>query len=264
MKTPSRHQTRRRLLKEQVDFNDGQNALSQWFESPVGNAVLHAEKQLITPYLNRLFGYHILQLGCSSQHSLIADSPVGHKIIFAPEFNGLHKQPVADNECLPLAKDSIDVVVVHHALDFARDSHTLLREATRVLRPGGQLLVIGFNPLSLWGLKKVLKIKSEVPWSGRFISHHRVSDWLKLLELHVEKVDYSLHFLPSRWRKVLTSKPASEELDGRFKSPFGGAYLIIGTKQVLPITPILPKWRPLRPRATVMPAAENVRIKKLH
>ena len=91
-----------------------------------------------------------------------------------------------------------------------------------------------------------------------------MADWLKLLELHVEKVDYGLHFLPSRWRKALASKSQPQELEGRFRSPFGGAYLVIGTKQVLPITPILPKWRPLRPRATVMPAAENVRIKKLH
>ena len=261
---PSRHQTRRRLLKKQVDFNDGQNVLSQWFDSPAGDAVLQAEKQLITPFLNRLFGYHILQLGCSSRHSLIADSPVGHKVIFTPEYDGLARLPVADNEQLPLAQDSIDVVVVHHALDFTRDSHTLLREATRVLRPGGQLLIIGFNPLSLWGLKKVLKIKAEVPWSGRFISHHRVSDWLKLLELHVDKVEYGLHFLPSRWRKALASSTGSAELSSRFKSPFGGAYLVISTKQVLPITPILPKWRPLRPRTTVLPAAENIRIKKLH
>jgi len=264
VKLPSRHQTRRRLLQEQVDFTDGQSVLSQWFESPVGNTVLQAEKQLIMPYLNRMFGYHILQLGCSSRHSLIADSPVGHKVIFAPEFDGSEKLPVADNEQLPLANDSIDVVVVHHALDFTRDSHTLLREATRVLRPGGQLLIIGFNPLSLWGLKKVLKIKAEVPWSGRFISHHRVSDWLKLLELHVEKVEYGLHFLPSRWRKALAASAEAAEINGRFKSPFGGAYLVISTKQVIPITPVLPKWRPLRPRATVLPAAENVRIKKLH
>lgn len=264
MKLPSRHQTRRRLLKEQVDFNDGQNMLAQWFDSPVGSAVLHGEKQLIAPYLNRLFGYHILQLGCSSSHSLIDDSPVGHKVIFAPEYDGLQRLPVADNECLPLAKDSIDVVVVHHALDFTRDSHTLLREATRVLRPGGQLLIIGFNPLSFWGLKKVMKVKSEVPWSGRFISHRRVSDWLKLLELHVEKVDYGLHFLPSRWRTALASNSDAEDLIDRFRGPFGGAYLIIGTKQVLPITPVFPKWRPLRPRATVMPAADSLRIKKLH
>jgi SAM-dependent methyltransferase len=263
VKLPSRHQTRRSLLQEQVDIVDGQNVLCQWFDSPVGQAVLQAEKQLVSHHLGRMFGYHILQLGCSSRHSMIADSPVGHKVIFSPEFDGQSRLPVADDEQLPLANDSIDVVLVHHALDFTRDSHTLLREATRVLRPGGQLLILGFNPLSLWGLKKLLKIKSEVAWSGRFISQHRVSDWLKLLELRVEKVEYGLHFLPSRWRKA-ASQAGTQSHGGRFTSPFGGAYLVISTKRVLPITPILPKWRPLRPRATALPAAENVRIKKLH
>jgi SAM-dependent methyltransferase len=264
VKIPSRHQIRRRLLREQVDFEDGQNVLIQWFESPLGRTVLEAEQALINPYLSRLFGYHILQIGCSSRHSLISDSPVGHKILFAPEYDKVSRLPVADNEQLPLAKESIDVVVIHHALDFTRDSHSLLREATRVLRPGGHLLIVGFNPFSLWGVKKLLKIKAEVPWAGRFISHRRVADWLKLLELQVEKVDYGLHFLPSRWRKAMNSSGGVDVLSERLTSPFGGAYLIVGTKQVLPLTPVMQKWRPLRPRATVMPAAENIRIKKLH
>jgi len=264
VKSPSRHQTRRRLLKEQADFADGQNVLTQWFESPAGKAVFRAEMAMVRPYLNRLFGYHILQMGCSSSHSLITESRVGHKIIFAPEYDRHSGLPVADNEQLPLESESIDVVVVHHALDFTGDSHSLLREATRVLRPGGQMLIIGFNPLSLWGLKKLLKIRAEVPWSGRFISHRRVADWLKLLELHVEKVDYGLHFLPSRWRKGLAEAGEDDNRVDGLRSPFGGAYLVISTKQVLPITPILPRWRTLRPRATVMPAAENVRAKKLH
>jgi len=30
---------------------------------------------------------------------------------------------------------------------------------------------------------------------------------------------------------------------------------------VLPLTPIIPRWKPMRARATAMPAAENIRAK---
>jgi SAM-dependent methyltransferase len=235
-----------------------------WFDTPLGSKVLNTEKQLISPYLSMMFGYHILQMGCSPQHSLIADSPVGHKIIFAPNSTTDGNLAVADNEELPLAADSIDVVLIHHALDFTPDSHRLLREATRVLRPGGQLLIVGFNPISIWGISKLMRARSQPPWNGRFISSKRVSDWLKLLELHVEQVDFCLHFLPSKWGKVLQSAAKTEEIGSKFRNPFGGAYLIQATKQVLPITPIVPRWRPIRTPGRALPATENIRAKNLH
>lgn len=264
MKSPSKHQTRRRLLKELADPEPPQVVLGEWFDSALGAAVLEAERAMLAPLLSRLFGYHILQIGCSCSHSLINDSPVGHKILFSPVFDAANGLPVADNEELPLARDSVDVVLIHHALDFTRDSHQLLREATRVLRPGGHILVIGFNPLSPWGLSKALRFRPDIPWNGRFISSRRVADWLKLLELHVEKVEFGLHFLPSGWGRVLDSAPRAEQLGRKLRSPFGGVYVMLGVKRVLPITPLLPRWRPIRPPAGIIPATENVRIKKLH
>ena len=263
MKTPSRHQTRRRLLRKISVADDLQDALSCWFDSDLGKAVLEAERDIVSPHLTRLFGYHILQLGCSPRHSVISDSPVGHKIIFDSKFCQGGKA-VADIEELPLATDSIDVVVVHHALDFTPDSHKLLREATRVLRSGGKLLVISFNPLSPWGVSKHLRPRSGVPWNGRFIGTRRLTDWLNLLELHVEQVEFGLHFLPLKLKRVLNSVRKSEAFGKRIKSPFGGAYIITGTKQVMPVTPIVPRWRPLRARQTVVTVAENVRARKLH
>ncbi|NQV68928.1 MAG: class I SAM-dependent methyltransferase [Pseudohongiella sp.] len=257
----SKHETRRRLLRGLPDSGTLSTLVGQWFQSAQGEAVLQAEIDVLKPVLEKLFGYHILQVGFSEEHSLIKDSPVGHKIMFAPSHRAGSKNAVADNEELPLLSDSIDVVVLHHALDFTQDSHRLLREVTRVLRPGGHMLILGFNPFSAWGVLKLFKRRINIPWRGRFIAKGRVADWLKLLDLHIDSVSYGLHFLPLKFSSLLRHAPRLEKLGNRLHSPLGGVYFIHCVKQVIPLTPIFPRWRALRARASVMPAAENIRAK---
>ncbi len=47
---------------------------------------------------------------------------------------------------LPIGNDSFDVVIVHQVLHFLDDSARAIKEAARVLRPGGRLLVVDFAP----------------------------------------------------------------------------------------------------------------------
>jgi len=47
---------------------------------------------------------------------------------------------------LPLADDSFDVVILHQVLHFLDDGARAIKEAARVLRPGGRLLVVDFAP----------------------------------------------------------------------------------------------------------------------
>ena len=57
---------------------------------------------------------------------------------------------------LPIASDSVDLVILMHHLSNTSEPHAMLRETFRILIPEGKLLIIDFNPI-----KKSKKIKPK-------------------------------------------------------------------------------------------------------
>ncbi|MGS6269378.1 SAM-dependent methyltransferase, partial [Enterobacter hormaechei] len=73
-----------------------------------------------------------------------------------------------------------------HTLPWCSDPHRLLREADRVLIDDGWLILSGFNPLSLMGLRKLTPVlRRTPPYNSRMFTMMRQLDWLSLLNFEV-------------------------------------------------------------------------------
>ncbi len=207
--------------------------LETWYECENGRYLLAETRAALREPLSLSFGYHILQLGVSRTHCLHDGARINHRI-YASSRSGGDVSLVCEGDELPLESDSIDAVVVHHALEFCPRPHHLLREVQRVLTPQGQLFVIGFNPWSLQGVTSRLRgfSRSSLWHNHRFVSESRLTDWLHLLGCEVESCT-RLHHLPlfggARCRARLVA--ANQWCDGR-NLPSGSIYLLHAIKQV--------------------------------
>ncbi len=228
-------------LFNSVPATDLQTDLQHWFAGDLGRHLLNEEEQLVSRILPDLFGYHALQIGQVVDANLLAASRIRHRCVVdaaLPTATGL--SPLrAQPDQLPFAKDSLDLVFIHHGLDGASRPHALLREAARVLIPDGHLLILGFNPWSLWGLWRLFRLPwSEQPWLRRPLSPQRLADWLTLLDFEVVGLESSC-FVPPLSHDTIRHRFAwLERLGRRYWSQGGAAYALLARKRVSCITPI--------------------------
>lgn len=90
---------------------------------------------------------------------------------------------------LPLQSDSVDMIILPHILEFDAYRFQTMREVERVLKPEGSVVILNFNPWSIWVRYQYLWDKRLADsWRGHFITRHRVIDWLKLLNFEVTTV----------------------------------------------------------------------------
>ncbi len=223
---------------------------SSWFASPLGKRVFAAEEEQMQDILPDMFGYHILQYGYSAESNYLNSSRIADKTILfldETEINNNLKAIHTSAEELPVAADSIDVVVLPHILEYSKDSHKLLREMDRALIGDGRVVIIGINPISLWGLWHLfLCWWGKMPWSGRLISIPKIKDWLSLLDFEVEKTK-CFFFSPPLRNQNLLNKLLPLERFGRYCWPiFGGLYIVVAKKRTVPLNPIKMKWKAKR------------------
>jgi SAM-dependent methyltransferase len=142
-----------------------------------------------------------------------------------------------------VGSDSVDAVLLPHTLEFASDPYAIVREVDRVLVGEGQLLVLGFRPWSLWGLRARGSRSGFPPGLRRVLPERRVRDWLVLLGYEVVASRRYLYCSP--WSPGLSPGEATARILNRgITHPLpGSAYLLKARKRVYTLTPIRPRLR---------------------
>jgi SAM-dependent methyltransferase len=217
-------------------------AINQWYQQPLGAALLKAELTGLADILPQIFGYYIAQIGGpTNNNKFLAASPIHNHIIVNLKTSTSTKNNPLTIQCqldeLPFSPESIDATVIFHALEFEQNPKTILKEIYTSLIPGGYAIVFGFNPYSLWGITHLFKKQNKAPWSGNWIGPGHMRKWLAKIGFTIG--DYkTFYFRPPSNN---TKKLLFLEGIGQIFWPYCGAsYMFVAKKTVAGLTPIKP------------------------
>ncbi len=225
------------MFKDAVNKPLVSEAPSDWQQLVTGRKAQLYTQRLLNQCLPQCFGYYGLTLGPLAEGLSMEQSPVRHWFSLCSQVHE-RTNAVIDYSALPIASDSLDIVVVPHLLDFVDNPHHVLREIERVVIPDGKVILTGVNPLSVYGLRRLgCRIMRKQCREKRLLGLSRMKDWLMLLGFDIHDyigLDSGAALGKSdeykRWWFSITSH-------------FNSHYFIMARKRVSTLTPIRPSWR---------------------
>lgn len=235
--------------------------LGAWLATPAGRYLLAWEQDQLDHAVADVFGFHALQMGLPELDGLRTNR-MPHRWIatdglFLPE--PIPMPPPSDeritmadrplevalhclSEALPFPDQSLDLVLLPHALELSGDPHGTLAEVTRVLRPEGRVVIVGLNPTSLWGMRQRLGRARRgvglgrpglfLPRGGEFIGYWRARDWLRLLGYDIEQGQFGCYRPPLSSDRWLDRYRWLEPIGQRWWPVLGAVYLLVAVKRV--------------------------------
>jgi len=212
-------------------------SLHDWFQSPLGQYLLQSERGWLDQVVPDIFGYHAIQIGMP-QVDLLRESRIAHRMTVDPVVQADVK---AHWHELPFETQSVDLCVIPHVLEFSENPHEILREIDRVMRPEGRILILGFNPWSLFGTRRLWK-STGYPWNGHFVSLIRLKDWLQLLGFEPSTGKLACYIPPCDSAVWQRRWGFMERMGDRWWGVGGGVYMLEAIKRVQGMRLITPAW----------------------
>jgi SAM-dependent methyltransferase len=251
----------------------------QWLNTLTGRNLLREEVRQVRRALDGIFGDQFVQIGCWGEPGLFRRLARTRRAAIVAERPCPGTDFVSAPEALAVMNDSVDAVFLPHTLETTSDPHALLREVDRVLRPDGNLVVLGFNPWGWWGWRHAISREGFPPGAQRMISDGRLHDWLRLLDFRVHHSAF-YYFVPPVLRGATPRHGRVQRVDEsgahggatvpdsaartsrlaragrgaedrlvrglrlfRRGPAFAGCYILVARKQTYVVTPIRLAWR---------------------
>ena len=234
------------------------SSLSGWLSTPQGSYVLGWELAQYDSAVDDVFGFRAVQIGLP-EVDFLRQNRIPFRFTLALEPGACL---AADPLQLPLASQSVDLVVLPHVLEQHAHPHEVLREVERVLMPEGHLVISGFNTASLWRLRQLFTFEKHSPWDAKFIGLLRLREWLRLLGFELNGGMFGCYAPPFRQRRWLERFAFMEKAGARWWPIAGGIYVVRAVKRVQGMRVVTPAWRKERARRRALAAPVSQRTHK--
>ncbi|MBT3710620.1 MAG: hypothetical protein HOG19_14365 [Gammaproteobacteria bacterium] len=231
------HEIGGRIVRHKADWQ-------RWQRLPLGQRLLREERALLTSLLAKKPGKHLFQLSIAGCEPLFDSSPIPHRIFAEIGVAGESGQRESNSSLvtapcyLPMGNETLDAVVLHHVLEYTANPLQLLADVRRGLTADGGLFLIGFNPYSLMGLRKVITPFNRAPWVGKFQSSGALHSCLTEQAFSTEVAQYAFFSAPFNSIKSAINNSGIERFGRKYNCFLGGTYAIVARKQTMAITPL--------------------------
>lgn len=219
--------------------------LEAWYQQPLGQRLCAYQHAALSRLLPMYCGYSGLILGTQFAHFPVLQERIHAWTVAAqiPQSNIRSPMPAVRTrlDALPFGRETMELVVLPHTLEFVTRPRQVLAEAIQVLAKSGVLVVIGFNPISTWGLARRFNplrssVLSELTWH----TIGRVKRDVQALGCEIEAINTVFFGWPSEKDKPADAREGFMDKLGQLCWPNAGAsYIILAKKMVTPLTPLV-------------------------
>jgi SAM-dependent methyltransferase len=239
-------------MREEIHGLDG------FYASPTGLVAARLLRDRLRAFWPSLRGQCVLGLGYASPSLKLWRAEAARCVAVVPPhlppWRWPRKAPcrtaVAEDDALPFPDLCFDRVLLVHGLETTENSRRLLREAWRVLKDDGRLLVVAPNRLSLWAQLERTPFGHGQPYTPGQLERLLLRQMFR-----VERRGAALFVPPFKTRLLLRGAEAWERLGRRVVPRFAGLTLIEAEKDMFAAVPVPAAAARPPPRKRVAAAA---------